>query len=139
MRRWFLAGLALPVAFAAPAQARDPIMPLSSVRAGMSCKGLSVVRGTTISQFDVKVIDVVVGDAGEPGPRILVRVSGPTVDSSGVAEGFSGSPVYCPDSHGVQRNAGAIAEGVGEFGDKVALATPIEEILGEPANPGPGV
>jgi hypothetical protein len=36
------------LASAGAAQAADPIMPLSEVRAGMTCTGLSVVRGTPI-------------------------------------------------------------------------------------------
>jgi hypothetical protein len=125
--------LALALAFAAPAQAADPIMPLSQVHSGMHCTGLTVVRGTTISQFGVEVLDVITGDPSESGPRILLRVSGPAVEPSGIAAGFSGSPVMCPDSVGTMRNAGAISEGVGQYGNDVGLATPIEEMLGEPA------
>jgi hypothetical protein len=124
--------LALALALAGPAQAADPIMPLSQVHSGMRCTGLTVIRGTTISQFDVEVLDVITGDPSESGPRILVRVSGPAVEPSGIAAGFSGSPVMCPDSGGTMRNAGAISEGVGEYGNDVGLATPIEEMLGEP-------
>lgn len=62
-------------------------------------------------------------------------MSGPAVDSTGVAEGFSGSPVYCPDAFGVMRNAGAISEGIGQYGNNVALVTPIEQMLGEPVDP----
>lgn len=122
---------ALVIAPAATAHAADPIMRLSDVRSGMKCTGLSVIRGTAISQFDVEVLDVISGDAAAPGARILIRVSGPAVDSTGVGPGFSGSPLICPGSDGVQRNAGAISESVGEFGNKVALATPIEQILGD--------
>jgi hypothetical protein len=130
--RLAVAGCATALLTAAPAaQAADPIMRLSDVRAGMQCKGLSVVRGTTISQFDVEVIDVISGDAAAPGARVLVRVSGPAVDATGVGPGFSGSPIICPGGDGVQRNAGAISESVGEFGNRVALATPIEQILGQ--------
>lgn len=110
---------------AAPAaHAADPIMPLSEVRPGMRCTGLSVIRGTEISSFDVEIIDVIAAETGLSGPRILVRVSGPAVDTTGVGPGFSGSPVMCEG-----RNAGAISEGLGEYGNKVALATPIEEML----------
>jgi hypothetical protein len=119
----------------APAVARagDPIMPFSQVRAGMHCTGLSVIRGTAISSFDVEIVDVVDGQPGQEGPRFLVRVSGPAVDRTGVGFGFSGSPIYCRDSQGVSRNAGAISESVGEYGNKSALAPPIEQILAEPA------
>ena len=111
--------VAAPAAFAA-----DPIMPLSEVRSGMSCTGLSVIRGTEISSFDVEIIDVVAAETGASGPRLLVRVSGPAIDASGIGPGFSGSPVICDG-----RNAGAISEGLGEYGNHVALATPIEEMI----------
>jgi hypothetical protein len=110
-----------------------PIMPLSQVHAGMSCTGETVIQGTTISPFNVQVIDVV----QDPfqGARILISVSGPAVDRTGIAEGFSGSPVYCGDGTGTLRNIGAISEGVGEFGNKVGLVTPIQLMLGEPVRP----
>jgi hypothetical protein len=104
----------------------------------MKCKGLTVVRGTTISSFDVEVLDVVAGDPGE-GPRILVRASGPAVDATGIGFGFSGSPVLCTGSDGVERTAGAISETVGEFGNHIVLATPIEAMLGDPVDPPPSV
>jgi hypothetical protein len=124
-------GLLVPAA-AAPA-AGGPIMPLSEVSPGMACTAETVVQGTTITSFAVHVISVV--QAPGEGPRILVSVSGPAVDSTGVAEGFSGSPVYCPDAFGTMRNAGAISEGIGQYGNNVVLVTPIEQMLGEPVTP----
>ena len=109
-------------------------MPLADVRAGMHCQGASVVQGTTISTFDVDVIDVVAGDAAARQPYILFRASGPAVDRTGVGPGFSGSPIRCPDAGGVLRIAGAISEAIGEYGGKTALATPIESVLGEPVD-----
>jgi hypothetical protein len=114
---------------AAPAFAGDPIMPLSQVHAGMRCTGYSVVHGTDISSFGVDVLDVVDGDPAEDGPRILVEASGPAVDRTGIGPGFSGSPIYCDDGTGTQRNIGAISESIGEYGGKVVLATPIEAML----------
>src|SRR3954462_14357634 len=113
---------------AAPAAAAgDPIMPLSDVHSGMRCTGYSVIHGTDISSFDVDVLDVADGNAVTVGPRILVQASGPAVDATGLGPGFSGSPIYCLDAAGVSRNIGAISESVGEYGGKVALATPIEQ------------
>ena len=126
-----VAALLLP---ATPAAAGDPIMPLSQVRSGMQCTGYSVVRGTEISSFDVEILDVIDGDASGQGPRLLVRVSGPAVDGTGVGPGFSGSPIYCRDEQGTDRNAGAISESLGEYGGDVVLATPIEAILGTPVD-----
>ena len=127
---------AVLLGIAAPAHAGDPIMPLSQVKPGMQCTGYTVVRGTAITTFGVEIVDVF--EQRPAAPAILVRVSGPAVDESGVAAGFSGSPIYCDDGQGTMRNAGAIAEVVGDWGNKLALATSIEEILSEPAVPPPG-
>ena len=117
------------------AQAGDPIMPLSELRPGMRCVGYSVVRGTAISSFDVEIVDVVSGDASATdGPRILLRLSGGAIEETGVGPGFSGSPVYCRDGAGTARNAGAISESIGAYGGKTVLATPIEQILANPAD-----
>lgn len=113
------------------------IMPLSEVQAGMDCTGESVIQGTTISSFGVHVIGIVQAP-GAWGTSILVSVSGPAVDRTGVVAGFSGSPVYCPDPSGAMLNAGAISAGIGEYGNKVALVTPIEQMLGEPVKPPSG-
>jgi hypothetical protein len=110
-------------------------MPLSQVQPGMTCTGETVIQGTTITSFNVHVIDIV--EAPGEGPRILVQVSGPAVDTTGVAEGFSGSPVYCPDAFGTMENAGAISEGIGQYGNNVVLVTPIEQMLGAPVEPPP--
>jgi hypothetical protein len=120
---------------ASPAVAGDPIMPLSQVHSGMHCTGYSVVRGTTISSFAVDIVDVIDGVPGEDGARIIVTASGPAVDPTGIGPGFSGSPIYCPDANGVQRNIGAISESIGDYGGKTVLATPIELMLSNPVDP----
>ena len=128
-------GVVLALILVGPASAADPIMPLAEVQPGMVCEGRSVVRGTEISSFQAEVVDVL-----RDGPsylhRILIRVSGPAVDSTGLGPGFSGSPIFCPGSAG-RANAGAISEGVGDYGNKLGLVTPIEEILREPADAQP--
>ncbi len=122
-------GLALPGA----AVAAPPIMPLADVEPGMRCTGLSVFKGQQIESFDVDIVEVV-GQASKGGqdPRIMVRVSGPRVDATGVGPGFSGSPILCPTSDGTPANAGAISETVGDYGGKTVLATPIEQIVNTP-------
>jgi hypothetical protein len=135
VKRLALLAAGLALAAAPPADARDPIMPLAQVQPGMHCTGLTVVQGTTVSSFDADVIDVVAGIGNGPTPEILIRVSGPAVDVTGVGEGFSGSPIYCDDGHGTLRNVGGIGFGVGDFGNKLALATPIEAMLDQPITP----
>jgi len=109
-------------------------MPLSEVQRGMRCTGYTVVRGTDITSFDAEVLDVV-DRGGRDGSFIFIRTSGAAVAETGVGNGFSGSPIYCPDRSGVMRNAGAIAEGLGDYGNQDALAAPIERILGEKVDP----
>src|SRR5918997_559228 len=111
-------------------------MPLAQVKPGMKCTGYTVVLGTEITTFDVEVLDVF--EQRPYAPSILVRVSGPAVADGGVAAGFSGSPIYCRDDQGTARNIGAIAEVVGDYGNDLALATSIEEILREPVEPPSG-
>lgn len=120
---------------ASTAAAGDPIMALSDVRPGMQCTGYSVVQGTTISTFDVRVLDVIDGDPASDGPRILFEVSGPAIDATGIGPGFSGSPIYCADGAGTNRNIGAISQSIGEYGGKAGLATPIELMLANPTDP----
>jgi hypothetical protein len=134
LRTRLAVGLAalLSLLIPAAAQAGDPIMPLAAVQSGMHCTGYSVIRGTEITSFDVDVIDVLAG----PDAQILVTVSGPAVDATGIAEGFSGSPVKCVDpADGIAKTIGAIAQGTGDYGNKLVLVTPIQTMLGEPVDP----
>ncbi len=134
MRRLLLAGIAVALVAPASAWAADPIMPLAEVQPGMRCTALSVVRGLQIASFDAEVVDVI--DRGRAGmARIIVRVSGPVVEGTGLGPGFSGSPILCPDAGGVARNIGALSETIGEYGGLLALATPIESILAQPLRP----
>lgn len=138
MRRALLCALVLSALAAPAAWARDPITPLSDIHRGLHCTALTVIQGTDISSFDVDVLDVV-ADSDGTGPRILVSVSGPAVDATGLAEGFSGSPVYCPDANGNVGNAGAISATIGQYGENVGLVTPIEQMLSLPVTPPSGV
>lgn len=137
--RRVLACAILLLLLAAPgASAREAITPLRDVHRGLSCTARTVVQGTEIASFDVEVLDVV-ADVDGTGARILVRVSGPAVAASGIASGFSGSPVYCPDASGAIGNAGAISATVGQYGNDVGLVTPIEQMLDLPVRPPSGV
>jgi hypothetical protein len=134
MRRPLLVLLAAALLAPASASAAAPIMALAQVQPGMRCTALSVVRGTAITSFDVDVLDVI--DRQDPvAAQILIKVSGPAVDATGIGPGFSGSPIYCPDAAGTSRDVGAISAGIGQYGGTVGLATPIEAILAEPVLP----
>lgn len=137
MRRLLLAALGAALAAPASAIGAAAILPLAEVRPGLQCTGLTVVRGLDVTSFQVEVVDVIDRARGPAAARILVRVSGPAVDATGLGPGFSGSPVICAGADGVGRNIGAISETVGEYGGRVGLATPIEAVLAQPALPAP--
>lgn len=124
------AALVAALGAAAPARAGDPIMPLGEVQQGMQCTAYSVLQGTAITAFDATVVDIVAGDPTAEAPRILLRFGGPAIERTGVGPGFSGSPIYCGG-----RVIGAISEAIGEYGGLLALATPIEAIVGTPVDP----
>jgi hypothetical protein len=138
VRRLLACVFLLTLLTATDAAARDPITSLPDVHRGLQCTARTVVQGTTISDFDVEVLDVVADQDGM-GARILVRVSGAAVAGTGIASGFSGSPVYCPDANGVLGNAGAISATIGQYGEDVGLVTPIEQMLSLPVKPPSGV
>jgi hypothetical protein len=132
MPRLVLATALVTLLAAAPARAGDPILPLAAVTPGMNCVASTVLQGTTITRFSAQVVDVVEGDPAADAPRILVRFSGPEIEPTGVGPGFSGSPIHCDG-----KVIGAISESIGEYGGLLALATPIEAIIGQPVEPPP--
>src|SRR5439155_12466501 len=69
------------------------IMPVDEVRQGMKGFGKTVFQGTTIERFDVEVLGVLKNFAPKQD-MILVRLSGGTLEKTGVIAGMSGSPVF---------------------------------------------
>mgnify|MGYP001175584458 FL=1 len=112
---------------AAAASLPPDTMPLSAVRAGMVCRGLTVVRGSTIADFRADVVDVASDPGGNTG--IIVRVSGGAAEPAGIAEGFSGSPILCPGDDGRERFVGALAATAGDRASRLGFVTPIEQLL----------
>ena len=96
-------------------------MPLSGGAAGDECTALSVIRGTAISEFDAR---------GDRRDRGATRRARGRASWSGYPARRWTPPASAPASParrscartpaGVARNAGAISESVGEFGNKVA-------------------
>ena len=125
------------VALLAPAAraAGPPTMPLSDVRAGMTCEARTVIRGTEVVSFTARVDDVLRDGSDLRRARLLVTVSGAAVEATGIGAGFSGSPLFCPGADGTPRIAGAISETIGQYGGTRVLATPIQAVLGEPVDP----
>ena len=111
-------------------------LPLGQVKPGMTGYGLTVVRGTTIERFDIRVMGTLKG--GPASDLILFRGTGPVIrGAGGTASGMSGSPLYIGG-----RIIGALSFGyhfAGQDAD-LSLATPIEEMLKllGPSEPGAG-
>ena len=67
-----------------------------------------------------------------------MQVSGPAVDYHGRRRGVLGLAGLLPRMRSARsEGAGAISEGIGQYGNNVVLVTPIEQMLGEPVRPPP--
>lgn len=125
-----------------PGAAAPAVMPAGEIAAGMTGIGKTVIAGTAVVDFDVKVLGVL-HNAGPAGDLVLFRASGTAIQSvGGIAAGMSGSPIYLRG-----KLAGALAYTFQSSDPMVGLFTPIDDmfrILPRPAPsgrrpPGPGV
>ncbi len=118
--------LAATVLYAAP-----PLFPLKDIRAGQRGIGRTVFSGTKIEDFQVEILGVL----ENIGPResiILARLSGGPLETTGVMQGMSGSPVYIDG-----RLVGAVALGFPLSKVAIAGIRPIEEMLRVDPDPKP--
>lgn len=119
-----ITALLLAVALAPPAGAEPPpIIPFDEIRPGMTGTGLTVFKGTEISEFQVEIIGVL-PRIGPDRNMILARCSGGPLEETGILAGMSGSPIYIDG-----RLAGALAYGWGFAREPIAGITPIAEML----------
>jgi hypothetical protein len=100
------------------------VFPESSLKAGMTGTGYTVVKGTTPASFKVKILGVL-PDGIAPGVDfVAVQVSGSAVASTGIAAGFSGSPVYING-----KLAGAISYGFDASDPSIGGMTPAQPMM----------
>jgi len=107
-------------------------MPLGDVRPGMRGTGRTVFAGDRIEEFGVELLGVL----ENTGPRqslILAKLTGNTVERTGVMQGMSGSPVYIQG-----RLVGAVSSAFPFAKEPIAGIQPIEQML-EIQNAAPGV
>jgi SpoIVB peptidase S55 len=104
---------------AKPADGALPVIGLDEVKIGQKGYGLSVFSGGQPERFDVEVIGVM-RNLSPDMSYILARLSGRGLESSGVAAGMSGSPVFLDG-----RLAGAVSFGWPFAKEAVAGITPI--------------
>jgi len=107
-----------------PLAAAPSWLPENEITPGMSGIGKTVIIGTKISEFKIKVLGVL-KNAGPAGDLVLFRASGPVIEPiGGLASGMSGSPIYIGG-----RLAGAFSYSF-QFADPmVGLFTPIEDMM----------
>ena len=125
--RGLLVGALLLILSVLGLQAAADILPLSAVKPGMTGKGRSVFRGTTVEEFDVEVLGVLPNSSAKRN-IILTRLKGQGLEHSGVVQGMSGSPVYIDG-----KLVGAVAFSFPFSKDPIAGLTPIEEMLAIPS------
>ncbi|OJU93263.1 MAG: hypothetical protein BGO23_11265 [Solirubrobacterales bacterium 67-14] len=105
---------------------------MSEVTPGDVCQARTVLKGTEISSFEVKILDVVGTGVAGFGDLIYFEIIDPDVAEVGVAEGMSGSPILCSIG-GQDKVVGAISYGYPGIGPK-GFATPITDMLeGQPS------
>jgi hypothetical protein len=115
------ASAAQPVVPGVPALAATPLptIDLDEVKVGQRGYGLSVFAGGEPERFDVEVIGVMRNISPDMS-YILARLSGRGLESSGVAAGMSGSPVFLDG-----RLAGAVSFGWPFSKEAICGITPI--------------
>ncbi len=114
------------LAFAAAALAAEAAtitMPLAQVKPGMKGRGWSVFQGRTIEDFEAEILGVL-ENASPKRNIILARLKGRGLESTGIIQGMSGSPVYIDG-----KLIGAVAYGFSFSKEAIAGITPIEEML----------
>ncbi len=110
-----------PAGMAAPPE----IITTDQLSEGMVGIGKTVISGSKIEEFQVKVIGVMKNSGSTGGDLILVRLYGDAIDrAGGVAQGMSGSPVFFNG-----KLAGAVAFGWNLSDPRICMLTPIAEML----------
>jgi len=106
-------------------------MSIDEVKPGMVGVGRTVFQGTTIEDFNVRVIGVLRNTNGPKRDLILAKIDGGPLARTGVIAGMSGSPVYIDG-----RLLGAISYSLGQFAtEAIAGITPIEEMIAATTGP----
>ena len=86
------AALLLLSGFATAGPKPEPYWNVDDVKPGMKGTGLTVIKGTKIEPFDAEILGVLKNTA--PGrDMIIARLSGLSLEKTGVIAGMSGSPV----------------------------------------------
>jgi hypothetical protein len=123
--RIFLLSIGIVLLLATAAQARIETMTVSELKPGMKGIGRTVVKGTLVEEFNIEIIGVLARGGFNGEAMILVRCSGPVIDSTGgIAGGYSGSPIFING-----KLVGALSSAWYFADHSVAGVTPINEMM----------
>ena len=101
------------------------ILTVDALHPGMKGVAYTVFQGTKPETMGVEVLGVLKNLNGPRSDMILVRLTGPKPEYTGVVAGMSGSPVYIDG-----KLVGAIAYRIGAFAkEPIAGVTPIADML----------
>lgn len=98
------------------------IIPMSEIYEGMEGVGYTVIHGTNVEPFKVKVLSIL-RKRWHSSDAILIECEGLNLEHSGTVAGMSGSPIYFNG-----KLAGALSFGWNYSKDPIAGVTPIEEM-----------
>src|SRR5438270_6155909 len=121
---------ALLACAAVPAlSAATNFFPIEDIKPGMRGIGKTVFSGDRIEDFQVEILGVL-ENIGPKQSLILARLSGGPLDSTGVMQGMSGSPVYIDG-----KLVGAVAMAFPFSKEPIAGIRPIADMLSAPEKP----
>ena len=98
------------------------VIPMREIHEGMKGVGYTVIHGTNVEPFKVKVLSVL-RKMWNGSDAILIELEGLNLEHSGTVAGMSGSPIYFDG-----KIAGALSFGWNYAKDPIAGVTPIEEM-----------
>lgn len=105
------------------AQGQTGLFRVADLKPGMKGVGRTCFRGGVPEEFQVEILGVMRG-VGPGTSAVLARLSGASLEHTGVFEGMSGSPVYIDN-----RLLGAVAFSFPFAKEAVAGITPIEQMI----------
>src|SRR3990167_672621 len=112
--------------FASPSKtlllATENIMNIDEIVSGMKGYGKTVFLGDRVEMFQVEVLGILRNWEAKSN-MILIKMSGGSLEKSGIIAGMSGSPVYIDN-----RLIGAVAYGWSFAKEAIAGVTPIHEM-----------
>ncbi len=96
---------------------------VKDLRPGMTGKGRTVMRGTTLEDFDAEILGVM-KDVNPGRDMVLCRLKGCNLEHAGIIQGMSGSPIYIDG-----KLLGAVAYAWEFAKDPIAGVTPFSQMI----------